>query len=348
MTSSFLTPLRKDKIVGTHTYWFYKCGCGKIKSIRMDGVRSGHVQSCGCRLHKLRDILGREFNRLKVIQFKYIKKSRDYWLCLCICGKSIVTSGIALLKGKTKSCGCLILDVNRKIKTTHGFSPFNLLATKDQVAFYRVWCSMMDRCYNPKNKNYLDYGGRGITVCERWHKFENFRDDMWESFLEHKRINTDDTSIERIAVMGNYKPSNCTWATNEEQNRNRRSSIASIDPAMHKLIIKRFGSRLTDIIKLERPCTDFCNSYLKLDSKHFRSYIKSLWVSGMTWDNYGPFSPTKRTWHISHILGCNNFDLAIETDRLDCYNYKNFQPKWAIDNLTENKIRKCFIEKHLI
>src|SRR5690625_3742702 len=89
--------------------------------------------------------------------------------------------------------------------------------------FYYVWGSMLQRCQNENNARYKDYGGRGITVCDRWHKFENFRDDMLKSYEEHSNIYGEEkTTIDRIDVDGNYEPSNCRWTTQTEQVRNQR------------------------------------------------------------------------------------------------------------------------------
>ena len=85
---------------------------------------------------------------------------------------------------------------------------------------YKTWNGMKDRCKNPNNPRFKDYGGRGIKICRRWSKFENFKEDMFESYK-------DNLSIERIDNDGNYEPSNCRWATEQEQNKNKR---------MHKLL----------------------------------------------------------------------------------------------------------------
>lgn len=154
-------------------------------------------------------LAGKTFSRLTVIE---PTKDRDpegliVWLCKCSCGNTVNISGRSVAQGRTKSCGCLHLDAVKeagKLRATHGRS-------KDRV--YLIWWGMLRRC---RSKNNQGYGGRGITVCERWHKFENFLSDMGEP--------TSGLSIDRIDVNGNYEPSNCRWATNETQSNNMRTN----------------------------------------------------------------------------------------------------------------------------
>jgi hypothetical protein len=84
-----------------------------------------------------------------------------------------------------------------------------------KTRFYKIWKGLFTRCYNKNYRLFKDYGGRGIKVCERWHKFENFRDDMHKSY-------SDDKSIDRIDNDGNYEKNNCKWSTRLEQGRNKR------------------------------------------------------------------------------------------------------------------------------
>lgn len=81
--------------------------------------------------------------------------------------------------------------------------------------FYKIWKGIFTRCYNKNYKLYKDYGGRGIVICKRWHKFENFRDDMYKTY-------SDNLSIDRIDNDGNYEPKNCKWSTIQQQSKNKR------------------------------------------------------------------------------------------------------------------------------
>ncbi len=104
---------------------------------------------------------------------------------------------------------CSLLCSNRFNRRTHGES---------HTPFWEIWFGMIRRC---KSKINPHYGGRGIQVCDRWKKFENFKEDMFESYEFHKKTNSS-TSIDRIEVNGHYEPKNCKWSTNSEQHRNQR------------------------------------------------------------------------------------------------------------------------------
>jgi len=161
------------------------------------------------------NLVGQKFNRLTVIKFAYIKNKRTAWLCKCDCGNFTIVVNSSLKNGDTKSCGCLKRD-----KTIEK----NILSAKHSMSytkFYGVWHRMKQRCLNKKKDNYKNYGGRGITVCERWLKFENFRDDMYLSYKEHK-LNNKYTSLDRMNNNENYCKENCRWATCKEQQNNTR------------------------------------------------------------------------------------------------------------------------------
>ena len=146
--------------------------------------------------------VGEVFGRLTVL--KYVVGPPSGWLCSCSCGGSRVVSPTRLRTGHTKSCGCRFIEG----VSTHGLS---------KSKTYKTWQQMVQRCTNEKATGYENYGGRGITICERWMKFENFLADMGER--------PEGKSLDRRTNDGNYEPGNCRWATPKEQQINRRVRV---------------------------------------------------------------------------------------------------------------------------
>ena len=174
--------------------------------------------------HKhFRDLTGQRFGRLLVTEFagmlQKAKWKKAHWVCVCDCGKTITAHGAVLMNGNTSSCGCFKRESIRTRMITHGQTCGHLRSTE-----FRIWEAMKARCFNQDHEKWNLYGGRGITVCERWLKFENFFEDMGNRpSIKH--------SIDRFPNNdGNYEPGNCRWATQTQQCRNQRSNrIIEID-----------------------------------------------------------------------------------------------------------------------
>ncbi|MGP2517129.1 hypothetical protein [Yersinia sp. 2545 StPb PI] len=151
---------------------------------------------------------GKRFGRLVVKGYSgHSGSGKSLWRCQCDCGKNKVILGVSLRHGKALSCGCLQKEITSKNSKTHGM-------TKSKA--YNSWSAMMQRCTNRKSENFASYGGRGVTVCDRWLKFENFISDMGDP--------SNGETIDRIDVNGNYEPSNCRWLSMKDQSRNRRNN----------------------------------------------------------------------------------------------------------------------------
>jgi hypothetical protein len=189
---------------------------------------------------RLKIMLEKQFGRLTVVnRVGNTKDGKPQYFCRCVCGKTVVARGKQLRSGKTQSCKCLRYERLKKSLTTHGYS-----FTKT----YKVWGAMSDRCRNQKCIAFKHYGGRGITICERWLKFENFLADMG-----HRPKGK---TIDRINVNGNYEPSNCRWATPIQQANNtrgvRRITHKGVTQTISEWAMQLSIPRTTIALRLER------------------------------------------------------------------------------------------------
>jgi len=158
-------------------------------------------------------IAGEKFNKLTVLNKTNEKANKTYlWLCECECGNLTKVKKWNITSGNTRSCGCLKVESIKKVgqqNISHGMR---------YTKIYKIWESMKRRCNNEKAERYASYGGRGITYCEEWEKFDGFYEWVKESGYK------EGLSIDRIDVDGNYEPSNCRWVTLEQQSFNKTNS----------------------------------------------------------------------------------------------------------------------------
>ena len=155
--------------------------------------------------HRPKLQVGEKLNMITIVGYEGDGK----WKYLCDCGNYKSAMSRHIRDGMVKSCGCLMKERGKKLalsNKTHGQS---------KTRTYQSWKSMIHRCQSPKNGSYPWYGGRGISVCERWMVFENFLHDMGER--------PEGTSIDRICSDKGYQPDNCKWSTLSEQYANRRN-----------------------------------------------------------------------------------------------------------------------------
>ena len=158
------------------------------------------------------DIAGQRFGRLVVISKAPSSQGRSpvtQWNCICDCGEAKVVGTMNLVRGRTKSCGCMQKEIVSANSTTHGLR---------NSGAYNSWHAMWGRCKRMSNASFPNYGGRGITICDRWKSFANFYADMGDR--------PNGMTLDRFPnADGNYEPGNCRWATKEEQDTNKRTNV---------------------------------------------------------------------------------------------------------------------------
>lgn len=251
----------------------------KVIPYRKDKAKFCSI-ACGAKSRNTIIIRGGEkYNKLTIvkevapeIQFcrgNPTKLRRVY--CICDCGGSITTRLVMVINGDAKSCGCFKKEQDiSNLKLGRG-RKFGFSATGfGSHVLYSRWSNMMSRCYDEKCEHYHRYGGRGITVCEKWHNIKNFICDMYPSFIIG-------LEIERVDNDGNYELNNCIWGTKEIQSNNKRSTVrveyeGEIYPLgiiSKKLMVDRSKIR-TLMIHYNIPFTDALKKY---DDK--RNYTRS-------------------------------------------------------------------------
>lgn len=167
---------------------------------------------------RFEDLSGKRFGNLLVLERAEpilegkSKRKRVAWVCRCDCGNTCIVRSCALKNGQ-RSCGCAIAENNRATWTKHN-------GCKDRL--YGVWIDMKKRCYNPKYKQYKDYGGRGIRVCDEWlHDYSAFKKFALGHGYDADAI-FGDCTIDRVDVNGHYCPENCRFVDMKTQGKNKR------------------------------------------------------------------------------------------------------------------------------
>lgn len=198
--------LVKDPRPGTHYECI--CGCGKVQNVHFVSMKMGRSKRCyDCgrrKTSKSEEMIGIKIGKWTVLSvcgtsFKSLK-----YLCRCDCGEQAEIHGPHLRNKKTTQCRLCSNREKAKKNISHG---------KSRSSTYKIWNQIHQRCKNPKATGYHRYGGRGISVCERWHDFRNFLYDMGER--------PDGLDLDRINNDGNYEPSNCRWVTHRENCQNQ-------------------------------------------------------------------------------------------------------------------------------
>lgn len=166
------------------------------------------------------NLIGQKFGRLTVIDVAddIVSESGRHtamWKCLCDCGNETVVRGKCLKSGDTKSCGCLQREeVSRRFSKHHGFG----------TRLYAIWDSMRQRCNNPNNGAYHNYGGRGIKICKEWNDYDAFRTWAYQAGYDDGAPRGSLT-LDRIDVDSEYSPENCRWVSMGAQSLNKRETL---------------------------------------------------------------------------------------------------------------------------
>ena len=173
------------------------------------------------------DLTGRKVNKLTVLRRVENVKRQPAWLCLCDCGGELRVLGHTLRSQDVTDCGCGAPERHAAASRTHGMS---------NTSEFNIWSKIKERCTNPNVRAWKYYGGKGITLCERWLKFEYFYADMGpRPSPEH--------SVDRVDCTKGYSPDNCRWATHEEQANNRTNNVRITRDGITKTM-KQWASEL--------------------------------------------------------------------------------------------------------
>ena len=162
------------------------------------------------------DLTGKRFGNLVVMYDTGERKRKSIcWMCQCDCGNFKIVRSIELIKGDTKSCGCLHSKVVSERMRTHG---------KSKTRLYRVWAGIKNRCYNQSASNYIYYGGKGITMYDKWRDdYASFEEWAYQNGFDDS-LTSQECSIDRIDTSKGYTPDNCRWVSHTAQCNNQTSN----------------------------------------------------------------------------------------------------------------------------
>lgn len=187
--------------------------CYSKDEITIEKIKSKHIK----------DLTGLQFGKWHVFGYAGLNKDlKSTWWCYCECdpSKYYILVGSELSRGRTKSCGCLIVEENKNRSYLWKEAYTYNTSKKDIWRLHRIFNGMKERCYNLLSKDFPNYGGRGIKICDEWLLDKN---SFVSWAFEHGYKN--DLTIDRINVNGNYEPGNCRWITLLEQGDNKRTTI---------------------------------------------------------------------------------------------------------------------------
>lgn len=243
-----LTALCRTK----NSLWKCKCDCGNTVYKTYHDLRycNSKTINCGCytATTKLHDLVGQRFGLLTVIKrMPNNTSNKVQWLCKCDCGNERIAIGTRLMQGYIVSCGCVKSDKQRLLQ---------------------IWADMLGRCTKPSYKCWKFYGGKGITVCDEWHSYENFKSWAYANGY------TQELTLDRIDSSKNYEPSNCRWITLRE------NQLRGFDTACKNQLAKgRFLSNEDIDYILEHRSTPVVELAKKFN--HCEQSIRNVW-NGIT------------------------------------------------------------------